>query len=140
MTQQYTGFFVNTGTIQVELSDEQSVEIKAEMSIGDWERYEGSMLQIVAENEVAQNGNRAIRRRQQKEAASNKTQVKMSAGLLELLEINIVSWTFADVPVNRSNISKLRNEHANKILDAIQGQNPDNPLDPNQSYSAETST
>ena len=129
MTQQYSSFFVDSGTNQISLGKDHWVEIKSEMSIGDWERYEGSMLQIVAENEVSQNGNRAIRRRSKRDNNSSNTQIKMSAGLLELLEINIKSWSFEDVPVNRNNISQLRNEHANFILEAIQVRNPDNPLE-----------
>ena len=127
MTQQYSSFFVDSGTNQIPLGKDHWIEIKSEMSIGDWERYEGSMLQIVAEQETG-NANRAIRRRQQKQN-NNPTQIKMTAGLLELLEINIKAWSFEDVPVNRNNISQLRNTHANIILEAIQVRNPDNPLE-----------
>lgn len=127
MTQQYSSFFVDSGTNQIPLGKDHWIEIKSEMSIGDWERYEGSMLQIVAEQETG-NANRAIRRRQQKQN-NNPTQIKMTAGLLELLEINIKAWSFEDVPLNRNNISKLRNTHANIILEAIQERNPDNPLE-----------
>mgnify|MGYP003146904258 FL=1 len=127
MTQQYSSFFVDSGTNQIPLGKDHWIEIKSEMSIGDWERYEGSMLQIVAEQETG-NANRAIRRRQQKQN-NNPTQIKMTAGLLELLEINIKAWSFEDVPLNRNNISKLRNTHANIILEAIQVRNPDNPLE-----------
>lgn len=127
MTQQYSSFFVDSGTNQIPLGKDHWIEIKSEMSIGDWERYEGSMLQIVAEQETG-NANRAIRRRQQKQN-NNPTQIKMTAGLLELLEINIKAWSFEDVPLNRNNISQLRNTHANIILEAIQVRNPDNPLE-----------
>ena len=100
------------------------------MSIGDWERYEAGMLQIVAESEAENSVPRSIRRRQQRQNSKNNTQIKMSAGLLELLEINIKSWSFENVPVNRDNISRLRNMHANRILEVILEQNPENPLDP----------
>ena len=130
MTQQYKGFFVDSGTLKVDLEEDHWVEIKTEMSIGDWERYEAGMLQIVAESEAENSVPRSIRRRQQRQNSKNNTQIKMSAGLLELLEINIKSWSFENVPVNRDNISRLRNMHANRILEVIQEQNPENPLDP----------
>ena len=130
MTQQYKGFFVDSGTLKVDLEEDHWVEIKTEMSIGDWERYEAGMLQIVAESEAENSVPRSIRRRQQRQNSKNNTQIKMSAWLLELLEINIKSWSFENVPVNRDNISRLRNMHANRILEVIQEQNPENPLDP----------
>ena len=128
MTQQYSSFFVNTGTDRIPLEKDHWVDIKAEMSIGDWERYEGSMLQIIAEESAANNSNRAMRRRAQRQ--NNKApEIRMNAGLLELLEINIQAWSFEDVPLSRTNISQLRNVHANTVLEAIQERNPDNPLE-----------
>ena len=127
MTQQYSSFFVDEGVTRVTLEKDEWVEIKNEMSIGDWEQYEGSMLQIIAEEESANTGNRALRRRNQRQQNSAQT-IKMSAGLLELLHINIKGWSFEDVPLNKKNISKLKERFASKILDAIQEQNPDNPL------------
>lgn len=127
MTQQYSSFFVDEGVTRVELEKGEWVEVKNEMSIGDWEQYEGSMLQIIAEEESANTGNRALRRRNQRQQNSAQT-IKMSAGILELLYINIKGWSFEDVPINKKNISKLKERFATKILDAIQEQNPDNPL------------
>ena len=127
MTQQYSSFFVDEGVTRVELEKGEWVEVKNEMSIGDWEQYEGSMLQIIAEEESANTGNRALRRRNQRQQNSAQT-IKMSAGILELLYINIKGWSFEDVPINKKNISKLKERFASKILDAIQEQNPDNPL------------
>ena len=127
MTQQYSSFFVDEGVTRVELEKGEWVEVKNEMSIGDWEQYEGSMLQIIAEEESANTGNRALRRRNQRQQNSAQT-IKMSAGILELLYINIKGWSFEVVPINKKNISKLKERFATKILDAIQEQNPDNPL------------
>ena len=127
MTQQYSSFFVDEGVTRVELEKGEWVEVKNEMSIGDWEQYEGSMLQIIAEEESANTGNRALRRRNQRQQNNAQT-IKMSAGILELLYINIKGWSFEVVPINKKNISKLKERFASKILDAIQEQNPDNPL------------
>ena len=127
MTQQYSSFFVDEGVTRGELEKGEWVEVKNEMSIGDWEQYEGSMLQIIAEEESANTGNRALRRRNQRQQNSAQT-IKMSAGILELLYINIKGWSFEDVPINKKNISKLKERFATKIMDAIQEQNPDNPL------------
>ena len=103
MTQQYSSFFVDEGVTRVELEKGEWVEVKNEMSIGDWEQYEGSMLQIIAEEESANTGNRALRRRNQRQQNSAQT-IKMSAGILELLYINIKGWSFEDVPINKKNI------------------------------------
>jgi len=138
MTQQYKGFFVDSGTLKIDLEEDHWVEIQTEMSIGDWERYEAGMLQIIAENEADNSAPRSIRRRQQRQNSKNNTHIKMSAGLLELLEINIKSWSFENVPVNRANISKLRNTYANRILEVIQEQNPENPLDPTSLEQSQT--
>ena len=85
MTQQYKGFFVDSGTLKVDLEEDHWVEIKTEMSIGDWERYEAGMLQIVAESEAENSVPRSIRRRQQRQNSKNNTHSIKYLGLKDPL-------------------------------------------------------
>lgn len=123
--------FVEQGSKRIDLDDNDWVEIKSIMSIGDWERYEASFVQMVAEDAAAQ-GNREFRRRQR---GTTSRELKMSAGYLELLEINLINWS-AEQPLTRANIAELKPEVASQILDAIEGLNPDSPLAVANSYKA----
>jgi hypothetical protein len=125
----YPDFFVGSQTIRINISKDHWVDVKTEMSIGDWEKYEAAMLQITAED----SGNRDSRRRGMRGSQRSQAipQIKMGAGLLDLLEINIVQWSFEEVPINRDNIAKIKEPQAQIILDRIGELNPDNPLGEN---------
>jgi hypothetical protein len=125
----HSKFFTDSATTKVDLEDDQWIELKSEMSIGDWEKYESAMLQIEAD--TGTNGNRATRRRsirgqQQQEQSPGK--LKLNAGYVNLLEINIASWSFEGVELSRENISKLKAPVTDILIDAIGENNPTNPL------------
>ncbi len=122
--------FVEKGSRRIDLEDGDWVEIKSIMSIGDWERYEASLVQMVAEQNAEQ-GNREFRRRQR--GVTTGRGLKMSAGYLELLEINIVDWS-AEQPLTRANIAELKPDIASQILDSIDELNPNSPLAVASSY------
>lgn len=123
----YSTFFTNSeDTIKVDLADKQWVEIKALMSIGDWERYNSSMVSLQS---TGGSGNREQRRGGFRSKNTNDDTVgKLSAGWMELLRINIVSWSFDGVNLNKDNISKLKPEWTDVIIDAIDEANPRSPL------------
>ena len=123
----YEKFFTNDeDTIRIKLEAKQWVEIKSLMSIGDWERYNGSMVSI------QQNDNRAQRRAAGIRGGASKnsgdTVGKIAAGWLELLYINIVSWSFEGITLNKDNISKLKPEFTDIIIESINSANPRSPL------------
>jgi hypothetical protein len=129
MTSKYLDFFVDSQTTRVGLTDDHWVDIKSEMSIGDWEIYEASILQIVPDTEEVPNRAQSRRRGfRDKDEAGTPSKVKMGAGYLDLLAINIVSWSFEGVHLNRSTIGKLKNAWASQVITAIEGLNPENPL------------
>ena len=124
--QQYNSFFAVPGNkFQVKLADNQWINIKEEMPIGDWERFENSLLQIEAETQST--GNRQQRRAARSSGGNSKFIIK--GGMLELLLINIVDWSFEGLPVTPDNIAQLNNETANLVLEAINNCNPINPLE-----------
>jgi len=115
-------FFITEETDRIEL-DDQWVDIKHEMSMGDWEKYESSMLQVRAEEGLNRQQRRAINRQR-----SVPTSIKINTGELTLLEINIKAWSFKDVQVSRENIGKLREKWCRIILEAISERNEESPL------------
>jgi hypothetical protein len=125
----YPDFFVSSQTTRIDISKDHWVDVKTEMSIGDWEKYEAAMLQITAEESSNRDSRRRGMRGSQRSQAA--PQIKMGAGLLDLLEINIVQWSFEEVTINRDNIAKIKEPQAQIILDRIGELNPDNPLGEN---------
>lgn len=117
-------FFVDSEAFRIDLEDSQWVEIKSEMSIGDWEIYEAGLLQIEAEATVA--SNRAERRARGRQVTAAPS-FKLRAGYLALLEINILRWSFPQEPT-KEQISRLREPVASRILATIDERNPSNPL------------
>lgn len=106
-------WFVQDEIEQVDVGDGHTITIKSEMSTGDWERFESSMMMMEASGTE---GNRAQRR------AANKgrsTKISLSAGRLELLHINIVGWSFPNLPLTRENIGRLRRSYSDVLLDKI---------------------
>ena len=121
------GLFVDKEVHRIELGDGDWVDVKKEMSIGDWERYEGSILQVEAGK--SSNGNRASRRRRGNNG--NEEDIaptyKMSAGYLELLLINIVSWS-SDSIVQKSTIGEMKESISDEILKVITELNENSPF------------
>jgi|TARA_Y100000310_G_scaffold94472_1_gene92114 hypothetical protein len=131
MTTSYPKFFVDSNaTTRIDLEDNQYIDIKKEMSLGDYETYEASLLQIEAESENG-TSSRAMRRRGQanRQADQKPPKMKLQAGYVDLLLVNIVSWSFENVPVTRVNIEKLSSDVSEIIVSAIQEANPINPLE-----------
>ncbi len=114
---EYSKYFVGSGTKRVNLEDGNWVEIKEELSTGDWEKIDSSMLQYVAESN---GGNRQERRRLSRGQGdpNQVTNLRIRGGTIEVLEALIVSWSFQGVPVNRNSISKLKEAWTEKILAA----------------------
>jgi len=124
-------FFVEDDKRRIEFGEDNWVDIKFEMSIGDWDKYEASMLQYEAES-GGENGNRAARRRAIRGRTSNQEEVtmgklKISAGYIDLMEINILEWSFHR-PLNRGSIEKLTADVSDIIVQGIEEQNPESPL------------
>ena len=118
-------FFITEETVKLE-REGSWFEIKQEMSIGDHERLERELWQF--ETAIAGQQNRAIRRK----AAVAVSPTDNVEQLLKasyrpshviLLEINLVAWSF-DKPLNRENISKLRPEIADWLIEEIDKLNP----------------
>lgn len=115
-------FTDETAIHQITFEDGMTIGIKDEMSIGDWEKYESSLINI----EQNQNGNRSARRRNLGGNQSNQD-VSINAGYLDLLVINILEWSL-DRPLNKENIAKLKIRVSDVVLEAINERNPSNPL------------
>lgn len=128
MMQQYTKFFASGDTKRVDLDDSQWVDIKAELSVGDWEKIDASMLQYYAE---ANGGNRQERRRlsRGKAGAEQVANIRIrGAGNIEVLEVLIVAWSFENVAIDRNSISKLKETWTEKILAAADEDVTESPL------------
>lgn len=126
--QQYSKFFASAETKRVDLEDGQWVDIKAELSVGDWEKIDASMLQYMAESN---GGNRQERRRlsRGKTGAEQVANVRIKgAGNIEVLEVLIVAWSFENVDINRNSISKLKETWTEKILAAADEEPSESPL------------
>ena len=122
----YTKYFASEDTIRVHLDEVHWVDIKSEMPMGDFEKYESSMVQ----SEITpQATNRQSRRMNKQKKNTEPTKLKFSTGDIKLLEINIVAWSFENVPVDVSSINKLKESWCRKILEAIGEANPENPLE-----------
>ena len=124
--QNYTDFFVQqneTTKVYLDNSLENWVEIKAEMSVGDYEKYESGLLQ--AEVEAGGNGTGITR---QSRAAGSQTKMVMNAGNVSLMDINIVAWSFEGIRPQPSTIRALKYKWQAKIIEAIEEANADNPL------------
>ena len=118
-------FFVTDTTVQFDLDDGEWVKLKNEMSLGDWEQLESSMLQIEAE----ESPNRAARRQSRHHMGNTSpSRAKINAGSVELLYINVTKWSFS-VELNRDNIRKLKSSVADAITLRIEELNGENPLE-----------
>ena len=120
----YNSFFTSNETHRVDIGEDEWVDIKKEMSMGDWEEYESSMLQA----DVEQGMNREARRQIGRKRGDSKTNLKLKTGDIKLLEINIVAWSFQNVVVDSTNISRLKEPTCRIIIDAISDTNGDSPL------------
>ena len=118
-------FFIDETVDRITLDESQWVDIKHEMSVGDWERVESAMFQIEMEDTVASNGNRRTRRMQQQ--ATQQPKYKFKAGYLDILEVNIMAWSFPK-PLNSESISKMHPTLVNMIMEEIDNRNQFNPL------------
>jgi len=103
------------------------VEIKPEMTIEDWERFEAEQFSIdVTGANVPRN--RRERRLQLRATASATdapppTQTgHFNPSLITLLERNIIRWSW-DRPLTRENISKLRRPVADLLVAAVEERN-----------------
>ena len=103
-----TGAFVSEDVVRIDLGDDEWVEIKAEMSLGDRDRLTQHYLRLQREPEGCPD-----------------------TGRITLLCLNIVGWNLkrdgADVPINRETISQLRGEVADRIVDEINKRNKRSP-------------
>ena len=99
----YNSFFTSNETHRVDIGEDEWVDIKKEMSMGDWEEYESSMLQA----DVEQGMNREEKRQIGRKRGNSKTNLKLKTGDIKLLEINIVAWSFQNVAVDSTNICTL---------------------------------
>lgn len=129
--QQYGKFFANDETKRIDLGDGEWVDIKAELSVGDWEKIDASMLQYIAE--AGNGGTNRQERRRLSRGKSNSEQVAnlriRGAGNIEVLEVLIVAWSFKDVHIDRGTISKLKETYTEKILAAADEEEPtESPL------------
>lgn len=130
MTSAYPSFFVDSNaTTRISLDADQWIDIKKEMSLGDFETYEASLLQI--EHEPENGTTRAMRRRGQANRQSDQkpAKMKLQAGYVDLLVVNVTAWSFDNVPVTRANIERLSSSIAEILVNAIQEANPINPLE-----------
>ena len=96
-------FFIAEETVRVNLGDGGGawVDIKKEMSIGDWDRFEADTISLIpGEDGVAA------------------TRGYFHRSEITLMELNIVAWSF-DRPITRENISKLRRPVADLIIAEI---------------------
>lgn len=91
--------FVDEGVERFELPNGEWVDLKLEMSIGDWETFQNKGIQFEVGKDVA---------RGTTEKDSDVT----------LLLINIQAWS-SDQPVNRENVSKMRRGISNPIIERI---------------------
>ncbi len=126
---QYGKFFASGDTKRVDLDDGQWVDIKAELSVGDWEKIDASMLQYLAES--PNGGNRQERRRLSRGKANTEQVANIrirGAGNIEVLEVLIVAWSFENVEINRNSISKLKETWTEKILAAADEGITESPL------------
>ena len=124
----YPEFFVQNTTDRIDLNDEHWVDIKSEMSMGDWEEYESSMVQAKAEEGMNRAHRRAIRGTRGKPDQQTGTTLSLSTGDLKLLALNITGWSFQDVEVNPSNITELRESWCRQIIERISELNEASPL------------
>jgi hypothetical protein len=123
--QNYKDFFVQQNeTIRIMLDTEQWVDIKAEMSVGDYEKYESGLLQAEVESQVA--STEGLGRRSNRKA--NPTKMSMSAGNVSLMQLNIVGWSFEGVRPQPSTIRALKFRWQSKIITAIEEANSNSPL------------
>jgi len=95
------GFFIGEEAHRVKLDDDGTawVDIKKEMSIADWDRFERDSVRITPDSSGEEKGLGGTFHRSE----------------VTLLEINIMAWSF-DKPVNHSTISKLRRHIADLII------------------------
>ena len=121
----YTKYFASEDTTRIHLDEEHWVDIKSEMSMGDFEKYESSMVQSEIE---PQSGNRQTRRMNKQKKNDVPTKIKFSTGDIKLLELNVVAWSFENVPIDVGSLSNLKESWCRKILEAIGEANPENPL------------
>ncbi len=120
------GPFISDNVDRVEIPENLGsgwVEIKAEMSIEDWEKVEGEQLRV----EVVQPKNRQERRlvrssRSQDEPSGDPSQGKFSPGYIVLLERNIKAWSW-DTLLTRENIARLNRPVSDFIVEAIEDRN-----------------
>ena len=95
-------FFVTEETYRVNLEHDQWVDVKKEMSIADWDKFEAEMVTLTPDSETPHG--------------------TFHRSELTLLEINIMAWSF-DAPITRDNIGKLRRPHADIITTTIDALN-----------------
>ena len=96
--------------------DEDWIEIKAEMSMGDHERLDHELwnLDIIM-------GNSQLNREEKRKLAQDNPEMEnfLKANFrpshLALLAINIVNWS-SPTPVNRDNIAKLHQKVADQLV------------------------
>lgn len=88
-------FFVESEVIRVSFPDENWVDIKQELTQEDQDYIVSKLAQPEKDSKIS-----------------------FSFGRLSLLERSIIAWSF-NQPVNRDNISKLRQKYRNLILQEI---------------------
>ncbi len=125
----YPNFFVNDSEKErVVLTDGQWVEIKAEMSIGDWEKYDEAGLEYKIADQDDNGTDRASRRRRFKGSSSQQdASLKIKSGFISLVHINLVAWSF-ELPMTPQVIGKLKPIWIDIIIERIEALNPTNPL------------
>ena len=112
---------------RLDLKDGDWIDIKRQMSYGDKDDLSRAMMriQVNAAKLRAASSNGALT----EDALAEMSDVEVSTGKLELLAINIKSWSFKDqkqepLPVNRQTVRMLDEDTANLVLAEIARRNP----------------
>ena len=130
-----TQFFVDASDRdRIQLSPEYWVEIKHEMSVGDHDRFNKTLFQYEARQQL----NRKERREQQRKGNAGETDEAVQRANYQpstalLLQINILDWNLVDsngksMSITIKTISSLTQQVASILEDEIGERNPTNPL------------
>ena len=122
-------YFVSEEIDRVDLEDGEWVDIKREMSAGDWERVQSELV-IVEGIGLNRQQRRSLKKGREdivgvsEDAAQNpNTSIKYNASYVPFLLANIVDWSF-DRPVTPTNIRLMSDSLAQTLMQEINTKNP----------------
>lgn len=118
--------FIGEEVERISFEDGSWVDIKSQMSVGDWESLEKDVWNLQVQPSAS---NRAQRRQAAKDGVQVDTPIKASwnPSNVALLKLNIVSW-YWDRLVTLENIRRMHPYFASRIMEEIERRNPENPL------------